>query len=100
LPLGTVWNINFAFLGFIKEQVSGEGYIYPLILQISMSQFTLKVKGMHCKSCEVLLKDSIEELHEVKVLKADHKSGILEIEAKESQLEQIKSIIKKEGYTI
>ncbi len=55
---------------------------------------------MHCKSCEVLLKDSIEELHEVKVLKADHKSGILEIEAKESQLEQIKSIIKKEGYTI
>jgi len=60
----------------------------------------LNVKGMHCKSCEILLKDSIEEIPEVKVLRADHKKGLLEVEHPKEKIEQVKSIIRKEGYQV
>jgi copper chaperone len=61
----------------------------------------LTVKGMHCKSCEEILKDEFEE-NNVKVLKIDHKSGNLELEynEKEISLEKIKQIIKDEDYKV
>ena len=77
-----------------------EGYINTLFFKNNMVRSQLKIEGMHCKSCEVLLKDSLEEIPDVKVLKADHKKGFLEVEHPKEKIEQIKSLIKKEGYSV
>ena len=75
------------------------GYIYPFYLPKSM-KLQLSIKGMHCKSCEILIQESLEELG-VKA-KADHKKGLVNIEFDESKTtkEQIIQAIAKEGYTI
>ena len=61
---------------------------------------TLKIKGMHCPSCEVLIGDELEEIS-VKS-KIDHKKGTAEVEFDENNasIEQIKEIIEKEGYSV
>lgn len=63
---------------------------------------TLDVKGMHCKSCEVLLTDSLQEIQGVKKVKVDHKKGRLEVDFDENKvnIEAIKLIIIKEGYNV
>jgi len=67
-----------------------------------MKQIIIKIKGMHCKSCETLIKDSLEELEDVKVLDISGKKGLATIEYNESltSLSKIKDIIKQEGYKI
>lgn len=60
----------------------------------------LNVKGMHCKSCEMLLKDVIEEKG-LKVLKADHVKGVIEVEASDPKLfGEAAKAIKAEGYEV
>jgi len=63
---------------------------------------TIKVKGMHCKSCEMLISDSLENHPGVKTISASEKKGIVEIEYDEHKikLEQIKAIIENEGYEV
>ena len=52
---------------------------------------------MHCKSCEILIKDSLEDLG----VKTIFNNNIATIEFGESiKLEEIKKIIEKEGYKI
>jgi len=60
----------------------------------------IKTKGMHCQSCEMLVKESIEELEGIKNANADHKSGIIEVDFDDSKVEEsaIKAVISKEGY--
>ena len=60
----------------------------------------IKTKGMHCPSCEMLVKDSLEDEKGVKKAEANHKSGIIEVEFDENKtnLNKIKTIIKNEGY--
>ncbi len=66
-----------------------------------MKKIELKVKGMHCTSCEMLLKDSLDEIG-VKNASASHKAGLVNVEFDEKKLseEKIKEAIRKEGYTI
>ena len=40
-----------------------------------MVKKTFKVKGMHCKSCEILAKDSLEELDGVDEATLSHEKG-------------------------
>lgn len=62
---------------------------------------TIKVSGMHCKSCEILLEDSISEINGAKVLSADHKSGTIKIVLeKESLMQDVKKAVEKEGYKV
>lgn len=60
----------------------------------------LKVKGMHCPSCEVLLGDEFNDIG-VKS-KIDHKKGTAEVDFDEKKvsLEHIKKVIEKEGYKV
>jgi copper chaperone CopZ len=39
----------------------------------------LKVAGMHCASCEMLLKDELSEIENVKTVDSDHKTGTVTI---------------------
>lgn len=62
----------------------------------------LKVSGMHCNSCETLIKEDLEELEGVKEAKADSKKGIVEVEydEKKTSINTIKNLIIKGGYKV
>ncbi len=60
----------------------------------------LKIKGMHCASCEILLTEAIEEAG-TKVISADHKKGEMVVDMKdEKEMEKVKQAVKKEGYEV
>jgi copper chaperone CopZ len=62
---------------------------------------TLKVSGMHCRSCEMLLTDSISEITGVEKVSADFKKGTVTVSMKdERMLEEVKKAIEKEGYKV
>jgi copper chaperone len=60
------------------------------------------VKGMHCNSCEILIKDSLSEVDGVKHVKVSHAKGTLTVKFDEAKVseDQIMSIIRKEGYEV
>ena len=61
----------------------------------------LKVTGMHCKSCEMLLVDNISEIAGVEQVNANSKSGIVTVKYdNEEALNNVKKTIEKEGYKI
>lgn len=55
---------------------------------------------MHCQSCEVLIKEALEEFGAKSNI--DHKTGIAVIEYDEKKMndKKIKGIIEKEGYKV
>ena len=62
---------------------------------------SIKVGGMHCKSCEMLLKDSIGDLKGVEKVDADYKKGVVQVRFdKVETLKQVKKAIAKEGYQV
>ena len=67
-----------------------------------MKNIILTVEGMHCKSCEIILKEEIEEISGVFSAFPNHKKDAinLEFDGSDETLESIKEIIKKEGYEI
>ena len=66
---------------------------------MSKMKTTIAVKGMHCKSCEMLLQESINDIVGVKSVKADWKKGKVEVEMESANImEELKDAIRKEGY--
>ena len=67
-----------------------------------MANIKLKTKGMHCPSCEILVKDSLEESEGVNKADVNHKSGEVKVNFNESKIKEskIKEIINKEGYEV
>jgi len=65
-----------------------------------MVSVKIKTKGMHCSSCEILVKEVLEELEGVNKVRADYKSGFVEVDFDdfEIDLDKIKLTIKNEGY--
>lgn len=60
-----------------------------------------RVKGMHCKSCEMLITDSIEQTPGLKVLKASFSEGVVEVDATEpALLPKASKAIEAEGYKV
>ncbi len=67
--------------------------------EVNTMEKTYKVQGMHCKSCEMLLTDSLEEAG-IKVKSISHVSGVLKVEWKGDKEAECKAIIQKEGYKV
>lgn len=63
-------------------------------------QLRLKVNGMHCKSCEELIKEDLQDIN-VKA-EVNHKTGIVDVNFndKEVKLNRIKEVIEKLGYNV
>ena len=63
-------------------------------------KINLKIKGMHCKSCKMLIEDALDDL-DVKS-EVDSEKGTAAIEFDESKIteEKIKKAIEKEGYKV
>jgi copper chaperone CopZ len=61
----------------------------------------IKVEGMHCKSCEMLLSDVLSEIKGIRVVKADAKKGTITVAAADQDaIEEAKKAIAKEGYKV
>lgn len=61
-----------------------------------------KVKGMHCKSCDMLVEDGLMELVGVASVESNHKTGTVKVGFDESTVtnEQIIAAIIAEGYEV
>ncbi|MEK6816660.1 MAG: heavy-metal-associated domain-containing protein [Nanoarchaeota archaeon] len=67
-----------------------------------MKNVLYNVKGMHCKSCEMLIKDSLEEMDGVQNVDVSHEKGYVKVTFDDKKLKEdkIKSAIKNEGYEV
>jgi len=66
-----------------------------------MYNHIIYVKGMHCRSCEVLLQDVLSEYPGINNIKVSHYRGTITFSSeKVISLPEIKKIITKNGYTI
>jgi copper chaperone CopZ len=79
-------------------------YIIPSPLSSlkgEMMKKTFNVKGMHCNSCEMRIKDALEDAGATSVT-ANHQSGHVTAEFDENTLseEKVKELIKAEGYAV
>jgi len=63
-----------------------------------MKILTLKISGMHCKSCAMLIEDSLKDLG----VKTSFKGDVLSASFDEKKISEseIKKAIKKEGYGV
>jgi copper ion binding protein len=67
-----------------------------------MTKKTFNVKGMHCKSCEMILKDSISEIDGVKSVDASAVKNSVTVDYDEKKVKDamIKKAIVTEGYQV
>ncbi|MBU0535422.1 MAG: cation transporter [Nanoarchaeota archaeon] len=67
-----------------------------------MTIITIDTKGMHCTSCEMLVRESLEEIYGVRKAEASHKTGKIKVnyDEKKASRSKIDEVIKKEGYKI
>ena len=67
-----------------------------------MKEIQLKVSGMHCKSCEMLISDELEDTKAVEDILVSFEKGIVSLKYNQNKisLEKIKDIIKEEGYSV
>jgi len=65
-----------------------------------MKKVELDIKGMHCNSCVMLIKDALDETKGVKESKVDLKknNAVVSYDEKAVTEKEIIGIIKKEGY--
>jgi len=67
-----------------------------------MKKLKLKVDGMDCHSCEVIITDDLQETGACKDIKVSAKAGSVECTYDESKISEakIKKIIEGEGYKV
>jgi sulfite exporter TauE/SafE/copper chaperone CopZ len=66
-----------------------------------LKKTTLYVKGMHCPSCDILVKDKLKECPYIKEVKADHKNQTAEVYYEgEIDKSELNSKINPFGYSV
>lgn len=65
-----------------------------------MPDIKIKTKGMHCKSCEMLIKEALEEQEGINKVEASYKSGIVSVNFDNRKITEkdIIDLIRLEGY--
>ena len=66
-----------------------------------MKKVTLKLSGLHCTACSLLIDTVLEELEGVHRAKTSYAGQIVEVEFDEGKVivEKMISVIKNEGYS-
>lgn len=67
---------------------------------MDMKKDRFNVKGMHCGSCEMLVKEDLLDIDGVVEVKADHKSGDVEVSHEGVNLDVVKKAIEDLGYKV
>lgn len=67
-----------------------------------MNKIAVSIKGMHCKSCEILIEDELKRIPHVKKIDISHKTGTAEIYYNGPALKdsEITQAVKNAGYEI
>ncbi|MDD5340421.1 MAG: heavy metal-associated domain-containing protein [Candidatus ainarchaeum sp.] len=69
-----------------------------------MTERVLSVKGMHCRSCEMLLTDAVSQVEGVEGVVADCRRGTVTIScgagAIDAVAERVARAIRREGYRV
>ena len=67
-----------------------------------MEKIELKIKGMHCVSCENKVKEAISSLKGVKDAKVDYaaEKATIEFDSEKTNIENITKTIKNAGYEV
>ncbi|OGF24359.1 hypothetical protein A3H66_00635 [Candidatus Falkowbacteria bacterium RIFCSPLOWO2_02_FULL_45_21] len=65
-------------------------------------KFIIPIKGMHCKSCEMLVEDQLKEVKGVKKAIVNHRRDLAEVyyHGASPDLEAIKTAVEKAGYSL
>ena len=62
---------------------------------------TLKVSGMHCTACKMLIEDAISEIEGAKALSVNNTTGAVSVVYDSNEtLEKIKTAIRGEGFSV
>lgn len=66
-----------------------------------MKRSTIKVEGMHCHGCEMLIKMSLKEIEGILNVEVSHNNGEVVVEFDETKvsLQEIHEVINREGYS-
>lgn len=67
-----------------------------------MKKKYIPIKGMHCKSCELLIEDKLSKISAVKQSSLNYKKGVAEIsyDSEELNVSEIENAIREAGYSI
>lgn len=67
-----------------------------------MNKTNVYIKGMHCRSCEILIEDELQKIPQVTKVEIDHKTGRAEIYYQSDKLDQaaVEQAIKTAGYNL
>ena len=67
-----------------------------------MKNTTFKIKGMHCPSCEMLIKDSLETEEGVEKVEVSNEKGYAKVSFNEDKTSKskLKFLIEEEGYEV
>ena len=61
----------------------------------------LKIKGMHCKSCEMIVADAVNGIRGAKAIYVDSGKGEMKVSVEnEGVVEKIAKAVAKEGYSL
>lgn len=67
-----------------------------------MHKEIINIRGMHCKSCEIMIEENVLKVKNVAGANANHKKGILEVTYKDQKpnIREIREAVAKAGYAI
>ena len=66
-----------------------------------MPKINLDVRGMHCKSCKMLIEDALDEMGAKNIkVSVDEKKKTGEVSCDHASKEEVISAIEKEGYVV
>ena len=66
-----------------------------------MNKTVIDIKGMHCRSCEILVEDKLDEIGNIKSVNVDNNKGTAEIEYEgELDLKEIEKAVTCAGYCL
>jgi copper chaperone len=69
---------------------------------VIMMKCELKVAGMRCNGCEMLVREALGELEGVQKVEASHQDGTVSVDFDPSLvgLETIKTVVEEQGFII
>lgn len=66
-----------------------------------MNEIILNVEGMMCGGCEKRIENALNEIKEIKKVKANHEDGTVKIESKkEVNMDNVKEKIENLGFKV
>tara|TARA_Y100000310_G_scaffold312690_1_gene360248 strand:- start:314 stop:541 length:228 start_codon:yes stop_codon:yes gene_type:complete len=70
------------------------------LLEVGKMKTILKITGMHCKSCKMLIEDALEDINVKSDVSVEREEATVEFDEAKVSLDKVKKAIEDEGYTV